>query len=225
MKEFSVSNASINQTAVATAPVSIGSLNGSPFVSANGTNNGIVWVLNNNSGNSGSSGALYAFNALNISQMLWNSTQAGARDSTGPAVQDDHADRCRRQGVCRRAIHAFGLWRGLLPDAARHRPQRRRVHQFHPGGHQQHQSRRPGLLHDRWQHADDQFHALHRAVYRHQHGECAGHCRGSRFREQRRGQREFRQQPELSAAAVADQRHRRGGLDRQRDIFPTAFSS
>ena len=77
MKEFSISNASINQSAVATAPVSIGSLNGSPVISANGANNGIVWVLNNNSGNSGSSGALYAFNALNISQELWDSTAHG----------------------------------------------------------------------------------------------------------------------------------------------------
>ncbi len=87
LKEFSISNASINQSAVATAPVSIGSLNGSPVISANGANNGIVWVLNNNSGNSGSSGALYAFNALNVSQMLWNSTLMGSRDSAGPGVK------------------------------------------------------------------------------------------------------------------------------------------
>ena len=87
LKEFSISNASINQSAVATAPVSIGSLNGSPVISANGANNGIVWVLNNNSGNSGSSGALYAFNALNISQELWDSTLMGSRDSAGPGVK------------------------------------------------------------------------------------------------------------------------------------------
>src|SRR5262249_46674149 len=68
-------------------PVSFGGLNGSPVVSANGVNNGIAWVLNNNSGNSGSPGALYAFNALNISQMLWNSTQMGSRDSMGPGVK------------------------------------------------------------------------------------------------------------------------------------------
>lgn len=87
MKAFSISNASINQTAVATAPVSTGSLNGSPVVSADGTNNGIVWVINNNSGNSGSPGTLYAFNAANISQMLWSSAQLASRDSMGPAVK------------------------------------------------------------------------------------------------------------------------------------------
>src|ERR1019366_8087392 len=87
LKEFSISNASINQAAIATAPISFGSLNGSPVISANGANNGIVWVLNNNSGNSGSPGALYAFNALNISQELWDSTLMGSRDSTGPGVK------------------------------------------------------------------------------------------------------------------------------------------
>jgi regulation of enolase protein 1 (concanavalin A-like superfamily) len=87
LKEFSVSNASINQAAIATAPASFGSLNGSPVISANGANNGIVWVLNNNSGNSGSSGALYAYNALNISQELWDSTLMGSRDSAGPGVK------------------------------------------------------------------------------------------------------------------------------------------
>ena len=87
MKEFSVSNASINQTPVATASASVGSGNGSPVISANGTNSGIAWVLDNNSGNSGAAGTLYAFNALNISQMLWNSAQMGARDSTGPLTK------------------------------------------------------------------------------------------------------------------------------------------
>ncbi len=87
MKEFSVSNAFINQTPVATAPVSFGGVNGSPVISANGANNGIAWVLNNNGGNSGASGALYAYNALNISQMLWNSTQMAGRDDTGPLAK------------------------------------------------------------------------------------------------------------------------------------------
>ncbi len=87
MKSFSVSNAFINQTPVATAPISVGSLNGSPIVSANGANNGIAWVLDNNSGNSGASGTLYAFDALNISHMLWSSAQMGSRDSTGPLTK------------------------------------------------------------------------------------------------------------------------------------------
>jgi hypothetical protein len=87
MVAFSISNAFINQTPVGTAPASVGGLNGSPVVSANGANNGIVWVVNNNSGNSGSPGTLYAFNAQDISQMLWSSAQAGSRDSMASGVK------------------------------------------------------------------------------------------------------------------------------------------
>ena len=87
MKVFSISNASINQIAITNTPASVGSVNGGPIISANGTNNGIVWVLNNNSGNTGSAGTLYAFNATNISQMLWSSAQLASRDSMGPGVK------------------------------------------------------------------------------------------------------------------------------------------
>ena len=87
LKAFSISNASINQTAAATAPVSFGARNCSPVVSANGNKNGIVWVIDSNSGNSGSPGTLYAFSAANVSQMLWNSEQLASRDSMGPAVK------------------------------------------------------------------------------------------------------------------------------------------
>jgi uncharacterized repeat protein (TIGR03806 family) len=84
LSAFSISNA--NMTAVATSPVSVGSVNGSPVISSQGNANGIAWVLNDNSGG-GSPGALYALNATNISQMFWNSTQMGSRDSTGPLVK------------------------------------------------------------------------------------------------------------------------------------------
>jgi uncharacterized repeat protein (TIGR03806 family) len=87
MKSFRISNGSINTTANATSPASMGSYNGGPVISANGTNNGIVWVINGNSGNTGSAGTLYALNATNISQMLWSSAQFAARDSVGPAIK------------------------------------------------------------------------------------------------------------------------------------------
>lgn len=50
-----------------------------PSVSANGTQNAIVWAAEN-----GSVGALHAFNASNLGQELYNSNQAGSRDTFGP---------------------------------------------------------------------------------------------------------------------------------------------
>jgi hypothetical protein len=49
-----------------------------PSVSANGTQNAIVWAAEN-----GSAGALHAFNAGNLAQELYSSRQSGTRDSFG----------------------------------------------------------------------------------------------------------------------------------------------
>ena len=49
-----------------------------PSISANGTQNAIVWAAEN-----GTVGALHAFNASNLGQELYNSNQAGARDTFG----------------------------------------------------------------------------------------------------------------------------------------------
>ncbi len=61
-------------------------------VSANGNYNGIVWDIDNSAyiGNnpSGSGPAvLHAYNATNVSQELYNSTQAGSRDQAGQACK------------------------------------------------------------------------------------------------------------------------------------------
>ena len=77
MKAYAITNAHITITPASTATASFGSFNGGPVVSANGTNNGIVWVLNGASGTG--TGVLYAYNATNIAQQLYNSSQL-ARD-------------------------------------------------------------------------------------------------------------------------------------------------
>lgn len=65
-----------------------------PMVSGSGTANGIVWTLQNDAFVGGSGGAanqsgptiLHAYNAVNL-QELYNSTQAGTRDTAGPAIK------------------------------------------------------------------------------------------------------------------------------------------
>jgi hypothetical protein len=54
---------------------------GTPSVSANGTTNGLVWVL------SASAPALHAYDATNLGQELYNSNQAGARDRLDSVVK------------------------------------------------------------------------------------------------------------------------------------------
>ena len=84
LKGFSISNASINATAFATAGASFGAYNGGPVVSANGTNNGIVWVVNGVGG--GATAVLYAYNATNLAT-LYSSSQILARDNPGGGIK------------------------------------------------------------------------------------------------------------------------------------------
>jgi outer membrane protein assembly factor BamB len=53
-----------------------------PVVSANGTNNGILWVLQHGGSSSGND-VLRAYNALNLANALYNSDEAGSRDLPG----------------------------------------------------------------------------------------------------------------------------------------------
>ena len=60
----------------------------SPSVSSNGTSNGIVWGLDNSSFTSSCCQVLYAYDATNLGNMLYNSSQApNSRDVPGGAVK------------------------------------------------------------------------------------------------------------------------------------------
>lgn len=56
-------------------------------VSSNGKTNGIVWALDIGAWGSGGPGVLHAYNAANLAQELYNSTQNAARDQLGPAIK------------------------------------------------------------------------------------------------------------------------------------------
>jgi len=63
-----------------------------PTVSANGSTNGIVWVLDGAADNSTCDGTynclgLYAYDATNLSHLLYSSRQVGSRDNPGSAVK------------------------------------------------------------------------------------------------------------------------------------------
>jgi hypothetical protein len=87
VRAFGIANGLINGTPQAKSPTTLGPFTGSPVVSANGTNNGIVWVTD--PGAYGSSGAavLHAYNATNLAVELYNSSQNLSRDNPGGAVK------------------------------------------------------------------------------------------------------------------------------------------
>jgi hypothetical protein len=90
---FSLSNGLLSTTPVSTTtPVTSGlecddypppcsNSTPSPTVSSNGTTNGILWLVFL----SGGTGTLYAFDATDLTRKLYDSTQAGSRDTLGTA--------------------------------------------------------------------------------------------------------------------------------------------
>jgi hypothetical protein len=79
---FTISSAGQLVAASQSSTNNFGTLPGSPFISANGNNNGIVWQTDRNSN------VLRAFDATSLATQLWNSGQAaGGADNLGAVVK------------------------------------------------------------------------------------------------------------------------------------------
>jgi hypothetical protein len=78
LKAFPISAARLATTPSSKSASTFPYPGATPSISANGTQNAIVWVAEN-----GTVAALHAFNASNLGQELYNSNQAGSRDHFG----------------------------------------------------------------------------------------------------------------------------------------------
>ena len=88
LKAFIMTNGVI-YTSSTRSPNQFGGDKGSttPVVSANGTNNGIVWAVDPEAYSSSGPAVLYAYNATNVAQELYNSSQNLSRDNPGGAIK------------------------------------------------------------------------------------------------------------------------------------------
>jgi uncharacterized repeat protein (TIGR03806 family) len=87
MKAFRITNGVITGTPTSQATTSFSALGGTPSISANGTNNGIVWTLQSDASGSSGPAILHAYNATNLALELYNSSQNLARDNPGGAIK------------------------------------------------------------------------------------------------------------------------------------------
>jgi hypothetical protein len=78
LKAFSITSARLSTTTTSESSISFPYPGTTPSVSANGTNNGIVWAHENSN-----PAVLHAYNATDLTQELYNSNQAGTRDQFG----------------------------------------------------------------------------------------------------------------------------------------------
>ena len=86
IKQFAINGTSITTTPVAQGSTAYTYPGATPTVSANGTNNGIVWAIQSSAYGSSGPAVLHAFNATNVAQEFYNSSQNLARDNPGAAV-------------------------------------------------------------------------------------------------------------------------------------------
>lgn len=82
LKAFQFSGGRLSTNPVAVSSNVLGFPGATPAISANGTNNAIVWLLETSSGV-----VLRAYNATNVAQELYDSTQTGNRDNAGGAAR------------------------------------------------------------------------------------------------------------------------------------------
>ncbi len=87
MKAFAITNAVLTTTPVSQSSTSFGYHGSTPVISANGLNNGIAWVIQADAYASGGPAVLHAYNATNLAQELYNSSQNLSRDNPGAAVK------------------------------------------------------------------------------------------------------------------------------------------
>ncbi len=86
VKAFAISNAVINTTPISESTATTSYPGSSLMVSANGSSNAIVWGINSSANQAGPA-VLHAYNATNLAQELYNSSQNAARDSAGNAIK------------------------------------------------------------------------------------------------------------------------------------------
>ena len=87
LKAFSFANGQLAAVPISESATEFFYPGATPSISANGTNNAIVWVLDTSAAESGGSAILHAYAATNLAVELYNSAQAGPRDDPGGAVK------------------------------------------------------------------------------------------------------------------------------------------
>ena len=87
LKSFVLNNGRLPASASNQASASFGFPGATPVISANGNSSGVVWALQTDAYGSNGPAVLHAWDAADISRELYNSSQAGNRDTAGPAVK------------------------------------------------------------------------------------------------------------------------------------------
>lgn len=85
LDRYTLTKGALSKTPASKSPKTL-TAGGTPSISANGTTNGIVWVIDA-SGKSGSTAVLHAYKASSVATELYNSQQDASRDTLGKGTR------------------------------------------------------------------------------------------------------------------------------------------
>jgi hypothetical protein len=87
LEAYSLTNGMLSQSPTSRSAESSQFPGSTPVVSSNGTTNGIVWAVETDAYTSSGPAILRAYNATNVSNLLYGSNLTSGRDTLGPAVK------------------------------------------------------------------------------------------------------------------------------------------
>jgi len=87
LKQFRLANGQLSQAPSADSQIYSGFPGASPVVTSSGTESGVLWAIRSDGYGNNGAAVLYAFDAADVSKLLYSSNQNGLRDSAGPAVK------------------------------------------------------------------------------------------------------------------------------------------
>lgn len=85
LKAYSLSNSLLSGSPTSQTSTTFGFSGAAPAISANGNSNGIVWAVERNT--TANQNILHGYDASNLANELYSSTQAGSRDASGSVVK------------------------------------------------------------------------------------------------------------------------------------------
>jgi Legume lectin domain/Chitobiase/beta-hexosaminidase C-terminal domain len=87
LKAYSITSGQVSASPTSQSGETSGFPGSTPVISSNGTTNGVVWTVESDAYTSSGPSILRAYNATNVSELLYGSNLTSGRDTLGPAVK------------------------------------------------------------------------------------------------------------------------------------------
>ena len=168
LKAFSLTAGALSASPTSQSGETSGFPGSTPVISSNGTADGIVWVVESDAYTSSGPAILRAYDATNVSSLLYASNLTSGRDTLGPAVKFVVPGRDKRQGLRGNARPSgcirFAKWR-ITSGRAHFESRGRRLRPHRASFDDQHHAEFFDLLHYGRKRSFHRLNSVHRPDY------------------------------------------------------------